>query len=78
LYIYNKIIDMLKFLRKIKRKYWSPTPKTWRKIGDALLGVSAMGIPAVLMNYSWVGIILFMVGIIGKFLTNFFTEGEDI
>jgi hypothetical protein len=47
---------MLKFIRKMKRKYWSPTPKTWRKIGDALLGVSSMGVPAVLMNYPWVGI----------------------
>jgi hypothetical protein len=69
---------MLKFIRKMKRKYWCPTPKTWRKIGDALLGVSTMGVPAVLMNYPWVGITLFMVGIIGKFLTNFFSNDETI
>jgi len=69
---------MLKFIRKMKRKYWCPTPKTWRKIGDALLGVSTMGVPAVLMNYPWVGIMLFMVGIIGKFLTNFFSNDETI
>jgi hypothetical protein len=58
----------------MKRRYKAPTPKTWRKIGDALLGISAMGVPAVLMNHSWVGITLFIIGILGKFLTNFFTE----
>jgi hypothetical protein len=58
----------------MKHKYWSPTPKTWRKIGDALLGISTMGVPAVLMNHAWIGITLFMIGIIGKFLTNFYAE----
>ena len=67
---------MLKFVRKMKQKYWSPTPKTWRKIGDALLGVSTMIIPAMLMNHLWIGITLFAIGIIGKFLTNFYTEEE--
>ena len=65
---------MLKTLRRMKRNYYSPTPKKWRKFGDALLGVSAMGVPAILMSYTWVGVTLFIIGIIGKFLTNFFTE----
>ena len=65
---------MLKTLKRMKRNYYSPTPKKWRKIGDALLGVSAMGVPAVLMSYTWIGVTLFIIGIVGKFLTNFFSE----
>jgi len=64
----------MKILRKIRKKYNAPTPKKWIQIGDALLGVSAMGVPAVLMSYTWIGVTLFIIGIIGKFLTNFFTE----
>jgi hypothetical protein len=65
---------MLRTLKKVLKKYWSPTPKKWRQIGDALLGISTMGVPAVLMNHAWIGITLFMIGIIGKFLTNFYAE----
>lgn len=65
---------MLRTLKKVLKKYWSPTPKKWRQIGDALLGISTMGVPAILMNHAWIGITLFIIGIIGKFLTNFYTE----
>ena len=63
-----------KHITKMTQNYWKPTPKKWRKIGDALLAVSTMGVPAVLMNHHWVGVSLFITGIIGKFLTNLFTE----
>jgi hypothetical protein len=33
-----------------------------------------MGIPADLAGYKWVGITMFIIGIVGKFLTNFFTN----
>lgn len=64
---------MLKSLKKLNKKYCAPTPKKWRQIGDALLAVSAMGVPAVLASHPWVGISLFLIGIIGKFLTNLFS-----
>ena len=68
----------MKTLRKITKRYNAPTPKKWRQIGNALLGISAMGVPAVLMSYTWVGITLFIIGIAGKFLTNFFSTDETI
>jgi len=61
---------------KIKKNYWSPTSAKWRKLGDALLGVGlamttytiAGGLDQIIQLTS-----LFLT-IIGKFLTNFFTE----
>jgi hypothetical protein len=57
------------------KKYYSPTPKKWRKIGDTLLALSlyaqtqeAFTVHTKLMT----GIAI--AGLIGKFLTNFFTE----
>ena len=58
------------------KNYYKPTPVKWRKLGDALLAVALIGIPANLTGHEWIGITLFAVGIVGKFLTNFFTE-ED-
>ena len=62
-------------MRKPIKRYYTPTPKKWIQIGNALLGVSAMIVPAVLMSHAWIGITLFIIGIVGKFITNFFTEG---
>jgi hypothetical protein len=67
-------MEILKNIAKMKKNYWHPTPKKWRKLGDALLGVALIGIPADLAGYKWVGITMFIIGIIGKFLTNFFTD----
>jgi hypothetical protein len=65
---------MIKHIAKMKKNYYAPTPKKWRKIGDALLGVSLMGIPAELAGYKGVAITIFIFGVIGKFLTNLFAE----
>ena len=59
------------------KSYYKPTPKKWRKIGDALLGVSLIAIPAELSGYPWISISVFFIGVIGKFLTNFFSEDEN-
>jgi hypothetical protein len=60
----------------MKQNYYSPTPKKWRKLGDALLGVSTTitGF-AIYENEKWIALIALALGVIGKFLTNFF--GED-
>ena len=70
-------MSMIKHITKMKQNYYAPTPKKWRQLGDALLAVALMGIPAELAGYKWVGLTLFALGIIGKFLTNFFKEEEN-
>jgi len=57
------------------RNYYRPTPKKWRKLGDTLLGVSTLITTfAVYENVHWVAITALITGVVGKFLTNFFTE----
>lgn len=61
---------------KIKN-YWAPTPKKWRKIGDALLAVTLYAqTQQALTGYSHLMQVASIVGLVGKFLTNFFTEDE--
>jgi len=60
---------------KMKTNYYENTPKKWRKLGDALLGVSTTitGF-AIYEEAKWVAIAALLTGVIGKFLTNFFSE----
>jgi hypothetical protein len=70
------------------KNYWDPTPKKWRKLGDALLavgGVIAIGGLWQFDNLKEIftpGQIRFMVvasisiGGLGKFLSNFFSEDD--
>jgi hypothetical protein len=60
----------------LKRKhYYQPTPVKWRKLGDALLGVSTTITSfAIYEKWTWVAIGALITGVVGKFLTNFFTE----
>lgn len=64
---------------KMKKNYYSPTPKKWRKLGDALLGVSTTitGF-AIYEEAKWVAIAALLCGVVGKFLTNFFAEDEIV
>lgn len=63
---------------KLKEKYLAPTPKKMRKLGDALLAVSTtITTYAIADNWSkWIQISALMMGVVGKFLTNFFTEDD--
>lgn len=60
---------------KIKDKYFAPTPKKWRKLGDALLAVSMYAQTQQMFTgqSDWLTV-LSMAGLAGKFLTNFFSE----
>jgi hypothetical protein len=59
----------------IKDKYYAPTPAKWRKLGDALLGVSTTitGF-AIYEDVKGIAITALILGVVGKFLTNFFAE----
>lgn len=59
----------------IKNKYYSPTPVKWRKLGDALLGVSTTITSfAIYEDIKGVAITALILGVVGKFLTNFFAD----
>jgi hypothetical protein len=63
---------------KIKN-YWAPTPKKWRKIGDALLAVALFAqTQEALTSYSHMAQTISIVALAGKFLTNFFAEEETV
>ena len=71
------------------KNYYKPTPKKWRKFGDALLASAAVVGGGGLMAFDQlkevftsqelkviIGATL-VIGIAGKFLTNFFKEDEQ-
>jgi len=67
--------------------YYKATPKKWRMIGDALLAVSLFitenSLSALQSGQAdssevlWVARIAIGIGVLGKFLTNFFREEEN-
>jgi len=61
---------------KIKDKYYAPTPKKWRKLGDALLAIGTT-LTGYAIADDWdkgLQISSLILTVFGKFLTNFFTE----
>jgi hypothetical protein len=59
--------------------YYKPTPKNFRKLGDALLGMSQFLTGyAVVMDEKWLALVCIMIGTIGKGMTNFFVEETEI
>jgi hypothetical protein len=67
-------------------RYWKPTPKKWRKFGDALLASSSViaigglwqfdNLKELFTTSEIKGLIVtsIILGVLGKFLTNFFKE----
>jgi hypothetical protein len=59
--------------------YYKPTPKNFRKLGDALLGMSQFLTGyAVVMDEKWFALVCILIGTIGKGMTNFFVEETEI
>ena len=57
------------------RSYMKPTPKNLRHLGDGLLGASAfITAGAVAGGYDKLAFVALGIGVIGKFLTNFFED----
>jgi hypothetical protein len=62
-------------MKNLGQLYSSPTPKKWRKIGDALLATSTTITSfAIYEDAKAVAIVALVLGSLGKFLTNFFSE----
>jgi hypothetical protein len=61
------------------KNFYGPTPAKWRKLGDALLGVSTTVTGySLYADLKWVAAVSLGLGVIGKFLTNFFTEDTKV
>lgn len=62
-------------MKKLFKKYYQPTPTNIRKIGDSLLAASTIvSTYAISNDYKAIGIAALIGGVVGKFLSNFFTE----
>lgn len=57
------------------KNYWKPTPKKLKQLGDSFLAVSGYAQAQEMFTgqNDWLTVIS-IVGLIGKFLTNFFTN----
>jgi asparagine N-glycosylation enzyme membrane subunit Stt3 len=61
------------------KHYWAPTPKKIRKTADALLaGVVFAGSTASLNGHPTIGTVIFVLGVVAKIISNFFTEDNEI
>ena len=57
------------------KSYWAPTPKKLRKLGDALLGVfTVTSMSSMITDHKTLAITSLIIGVLGKVLTNFFSE----
>lgn len=71
-----KITKSEKKMKNIAQLYASPTPKFWRKMGDALLAVSTM-ITTYAIADEWskyASLSALILGVVGKFITNLASE----
>ena len=71
-------------------KYWAPTPKKWRKIGDGLLVAATVIAVGGIWQFDALKEVFtagqlramivssIMLGVVGKFLTNFFKDDTNV
>lgn len=73
---YNYVFKRKKKVMKFSWKgYYEPTPKLLRKIGDTLLGIFSISSMAAIVNEDkQLALISLSIGVVGKILTNFFTD----
>lgn len=59
------------------KSYFEPTPKRMRILGDSLAAAGTFGAGIVVLNgHPVAGTIVMVVAIVGKFISNFFTDGN--
>jgi hypothetical protein len=57
------------------KRYFEPTPKRLRILGDSLAAAGTFGASiAVLNGHPIAGTIIMVVGVVGKFISNFFSK----
>ena len=57
------------------KHYFAPTPKRLRVLGDSLAAAGTFGATIVILNgHPIAGTIIMIVGVLGKFISNFFTD----
>lgn len=67
-------MERRKKLRFGVMQYAKPTPKKMRRLGDGLLLVSTLFTNEVMGDKPFVASVALITGVVGKFLTNFFSE----
>jgi len=57
------------------KHYFAPTPKRIRIFGDSLAGAGTFASTIVILNgHPKVGTIVMVIAVLGKFISNFFTD----
>lgn len=57
------------------KEYFKPTPKRIRVFGDSLAAAGTFGASIVILNgHPLAGTIVMIIAVIGKFISNFFSE----
>jgi hypothetical protein len=57
------------------KHYFEPTPKRIRVFGDSLAAAGTFGASVIILNgHPLAGTIIMVVAVIGKFISNFFSE----
>lgn len=57
------------------KHYFAPTPKRIRIFGDSLAAAGTFGASVVILNgHPLAGTIVMIVAVVGKFISNFFSE----
>jgi hypothetical protein len=65
-------------MKKYLKGYYTPTPKNIRRFADALLAASTIiATYAISTDYKAIGITALIMGVVGKFLSNFFNENNE-
>lgn len=58
--------------------YFKPTPKRIRMFGDSLAAAGTFGATIIILNGNpKIGTAIMVVAILGKFISNFFTDEKD-
>lgn len=65
-------------MASLSEKYWAPTPKFYRALGDTLLALgSIVAGYGILEGSTAMSIVILVASVIGKFFTNFATENGE-